>query len=264
MRQPSRSSASPCRRRQRPPPTHFSGRSSETFGRLVRTAGARPRPSRTSSDSSSAGSGPTSARCTCWSPIGRPGAGGDIGLAAESVGRVRMRLSEGLVGLVAEKMRPSVVEDATTHPRFKYFPEAGEDLPLVPRRADHRSRAAAGRAGRADGRARASSRDDDVRMLATAGAQVAPIVSEARTLGQFVAPDPPAPVRRWRRTCGGAGTTTRRRSSASSSRSLWRELDHNPIALLRGDADRRSSKSAPRSSRCTAASTTPTGACRST
>ncbi len=50
-----------------------------------------------------------------------------IGLRPESVGRVRMRLSEGLAGLVAEQLRPQSVPDATTHPRFKYFREAGED-----------------------------------------------------------------------------------------------------------------------------------------
>ena len=50
-----------------------------------------------------------------------------IGLRPESVGRVRMRLSEGLAGLVAEQLRPQFVADATTHPRFKYFREAGED-----------------------------------------------------------------------------------------------------------------------------------------
>jgi GAF domain-containing protein len=41
-----------------------------------------------------------------------------IGLRPEGVGRVRMRLDEGLVGLVGEQMRPQVVEDATKHPRF--------------------------------------------------------------------------------------------------------------------------------------------------
>src|ERR1051325_6167495 len=50
-----------------------------------------------------------------------------IGLRPESVGRIRMRLDEGLVGLVAETMEPQVVADATRHPRFKYFPEADED-----------------------------------------------------------------------------------------------------------------------------------------
>src|SRR5258708_6073491 len=63
-----------------------------------------------------------------------------VGLRPEGVGRVRMRLNEGLVGLVAEKVKPQVVEDATRHPRFKYFSEAGEDpyhsflgVPLIDR-----------------------------------------------------------------------------------------------------------------------------------
>ena len=38
-----------------------------------------------------------------------------------------MRVSEGLAGLVAEQLRPVFVQDATQHPRFKYFREAGED-----------------------------------------------------------------------------------------------------------------------------------------
>ena len=50
-----------------------------------------------------------------------------IGLRPESVGRVRMRLTEGLAGLVAEELRAQIVADAAMHPRFKYFPEAGED-----------------------------------------------------------------------------------------------------------------------------------------
>jgi glycogen phosphorylase len=50
-----------------------------------------------------------------------------VGLRPESVGQVRMKLQEGLTGLVAEQLRPIVVEDAPLHPRFKYFPEAGEE-----------------------------------------------------------------------------------------------------------------------------------------
>src|SRR5262249_10960838 len=53
--------------------------------------------------------------------------GATVGLRRESIGRVRMRLDEGLTGLVAEKMAPVMVADASRHPRFKYFPEAGED-----------------------------------------------------------------------------------------------------------------------------------------
>jgi signal transduction protein with GAF and PtsI domain len=50
-----------------------------------------------------------------------------VGLRAESVGRVRMPTTEGLAGLVAEQLRPVVVHDTTTHPRFKYFRDAGEE-----------------------------------------------------------------------------------------------------------------------------------------
>ena len=38
-----------------------------------------------------------------------------VGLRPESVGRIRMRLTEGLVGLVAEQLRPQSVQDATPH-----------------------------------------------------------------------------------------------------------------------------------------------------
>jgi GAF domain len=75
-----------------------------------------------------------------------------IGLRPDSVGRVRMRVTEGLAGLVAEQVRPVVVQNATTHPRFKYFRDAGEDPYLTPRRAGGRPRRAAGRAGGADHR----------------------------------------------------------------------------------------------------------------
>lgn len=50
-----------------------------------------------------------------------------MGLNQSSVGQVRMKISEGLAGLVAEKMKPVSVAAASRHPRFKYFPEAGED-----------------------------------------------------------------------------------------------------------------------------------------
>jgi phosphotransferase system enzyme I (PtsP) len=50
-----------------------------------------------------------------------------VGLKPDAIGRVRMRPDEGLTGLAAEKMAPVMVPDAFGHPRFKYFPEAGED-----------------------------------------------------------------------------------------------------------------------------------------
>jgi signal transduction protein with GAF and PtsI domain len=52
--------------------------------------------------------------------------GATVGLQPESVGRVRMRLDEGLTGLVAERLAPVMVADAFAHPRFKYFAESGD------------------------------------------------------------------------------------------------------------------------------------------
>jgi len=50
-----------------------------------------------------------------------------VGLDRDSVGRVSMRPSEGLVGLVVEKDEPVAVTDAISHERYKYFPETGEE-----------------------------------------------------------------------------------------------------------------------------------------
>jgi len=50
-----------------------------------------------------------------------------VGLERESVGKVSMRISEGLVGLVIENGAPVSVTDAISHPRYKYFPETGEE-----------------------------------------------------------------------------------------------------------------------------------------
>ena len=50
-----------------------------------------------------------------------------VGLEQESVGKVSMRVNEGLVGLVVEHGQPVTVSDAISHPRYKYFPETGEE-----------------------------------------------------------------------------------------------------------------------------------------
>jgi signal transduction protein with GAF and PtsI domain len=50
-----------------------------------------------------------------------------VGLKQQCIGHLRMRLDDGLAGLIAEELRPVAVEDADRHPRFKYFPEAGKD-----------------------------------------------------------------------------------------------------------------------------------------
>ena len=154
-----------------------------------------------------------------------------IGLRPESVGRVKMRITEGLAGLVAEQVRPLVVQDATRHSRFKYFREAGEDpyrtflgVPIVDRGVLQGVLVVQTAALRAFG-------DDDVRTLATAGAQVAPIVSEARSVGHFV-----APVHQKLAALAQNLWWAWDDEATSLFRDLdpvmWRECDHNPIVML--------------------------------
>src|SRR5438067_1818216 len=116
--------------------------------------------------------------------------GATVGLKPESVGRVRMRLDEGLTGLVAEQMGPVMVEDAFEHPRFKYFPEAGEDpyhsflgVPLI-------------EGGSLEGVLVVQTVEPrlfsptEVRMLVTVAAQVASLVGDAHLLERVGAAAP--------------------------------------------------------------------------
>jgi phosphotransferase system enzyme I (PtsP) len=48
------------------------------------------------------------------------------GLRKESIGKVRLLMRQGLVGLVAAKQEPLNLEDADQHPNFSYFEETGE------------------------------------------------------------------------------------------------------------------------------------------
>lgn len=49
------------------------------------------------------------------------------GLNPEAKRRVRLAFSEGLVGLVGQRAESVNLDDAPDHPRFKYFPETGEE-----------------------------------------------------------------------------------------------------------------------------------------
>jgi len=62
------------------------------------------------------------------------------GLDRSAVDKVAMSVGEGLTGMVLEKNEPVAVVDAISHPRYKYFPETGEEryhsfvgVPLVDR-----------------------------------------------------------------------------------------------------------------------------------
>jgi starch phosphorylase len=136
-----------------------------------------------------------------------------IGLRRQCIGSLRMAITEGLAGLVAEQVNPVAVEQAHLHPRFKYFSEAGEDayqsflgVPLVDR-------------GVLQGVLVVQTieprvfREDEIQMLAKAAGQVAPVVSEARTLDRFIAP---AQERLW-----------------ALARNLWWSWDHDSISLFR-------------------------------
>ncbi|HEV2098186.1 MAG TPA: phosphoenolpyruvate--protein phosphotransferase [Stellaceae bacterium] len=50
------------------------------------------------------------------------------GLRPEAVHRTRLRVGEGLVGLIAATARPLALADAQLHPSFAYRPETGEEI----------------------------------------------------------------------------------------------------------------------------------------
>ena len=50
------------------------------------------------------------------------------GLRPESVHRTRLRIGEGLVGVIAATARPLALADAQSHPDFAYRPETGEEI----------------------------------------------------------------------------------------------------------------------------------------
>ncbi len=153
------------------------------------------------------------------------------GLRPQCVGTLHMGIHEGLAGLVAEQVRPVAVEQVKNHPRFKYFHEAGEDqyqsflgVPLIDRGVLQGVLVIQTLEPRVF-------REDEVRMLSEAAAQVAPIVNEARTLDRFIAP---AQERLW--TLARNLWWSWDHDSSSLFRDLdpvrWRVLNHNPIALL--------------------------------
>lgn len=67
--------------------------------------------------------------CSCY--VLRPGEvlelSATVGLKAEAVHLTRLRVGEGLVGLIAAAARPLAIADAPKHPGFAYRPETGED-----------------------------------------------------------------------------------------------------------------------------------------
>ncbi|MBI2361646.1 MAG: phosphoenolpyruvate--protein phosphotransferase [Deltaproteobacteria bacterium] len=105
-----------------------------------------------------------------------------MGLDEEAVGKVSMGTGEGLTGLVIEKMGPVMVVDALAHPRYKYFPETGEErfhsFLGVPLREQKKP---LGVLVVQTSRRREFSRDE-IRLLKAISSQVASIIIQARLL----------------------------------------------------------------------------------
>ncbi len=154
-----------------------------------------------------------------------------VGLRRECIGNLRMAIHEGLAGLVAEQVGPVAVEQPQNHPRFKYFGEAGEDayqsflgVPLIDRGILQGVLVVQTVEPRAF-------RDDEIQMLTEAAAQVAPVVSEARTLDRFIAP---GQERLW--TLARNLWWSWDPDTVGLFRDLdplrWRQLNQNPVSLL--------------------------------
>ncbi len=154
-----------------------------------------------------------------------------VGLRAQAIGTLRLALHEGLVGLVAEQVRHVSVEQVKNHPRFKYFTEAGEDqyqsflgVPLIDRGVLQGVLVVQNKETRAF-------TDDEIRLMGEAATEVAPVVSEARTLDRFIAP---SQERLWALARNLWWSWDH--DSTNLFRDLdpvrWRQLNHNPIALL--------------------------------
>jgi starch phosphorylase len=154
-----------------------------------------------------------------------------LGLKPQCVGALRMGLHEGLAGLVAEQVLPVAVGQAQSHPRFKYFKETGEEayqsflgVPLIERGILQGVLVVQTVEARLFG-------EDEIRTLVGAATQVAPVVSQARMLDRFIAP---VQERLWALARNLWWSWDH--DSSSLFRDLdptrWRQLNHNPIALL--------------------------------
>jgi starch phosphorylase len=155
-----------------------------------------------------------------------------VGLHPRCIGTLRMPLHEGLAGLVAEHVMPVAVPDARNHPRFKYFKESGEEeyrsflgVPLIDRGVLQGVLVVQTKEAR-------TFRDDEIQWLADAAGEVAPAVSEARTLDRFIAP---AQERLWALANNIWWSWDPECISLFNDLNpvRWRQLNQNPIALLK-------------------------------
>jgi starch phosphorylase len=154
-----------------------------------------------------------------------------LGLNPRCIGTLRMPLNVGLTGLVAEQVLPVAVSDVKKHPRFKYFSEIGEEayhsflgVPLIDRGILQGVLIVQTRETRVFG-------EDEIRALVEAAVQVAPVISQARTLDRFIAP---AQERLWAlaRNVWWSWDPDCIALFRDLNPMRWRKLNQNPIALL--------------------------------
>jgi phosphotransferase system enzyme I (PtsP) len=114
------------------------------------------------------------------------------GLNPSAVGKIRMSAGEGIVGLVATRQEPVNLANAAEHPRYRYFPETGEQqfsgflaVPLV------HFRQSVGVLVVQQVKQRVFAKDE-VAFLVTIGAQLAATLSYA-ALGSTIPPPEPGP-----------------------------------------------------------------------
>ncbi len=107
------------------------------------------------------------------------------GLRSESVLMVRLLLDEGLVGLVASRAEPVNLSDAPSHPRYRYFPESGEEqfhgflgVPIIHHRKVLGVVVVQQHAAEAFG-------EDNVTLLVTIAAQLAGAIAHADASGEI-------------------------------------------------------------------------------
>ncbi len=114
-----------------------------------------------------------------------------IGLHSQAVGRVSLRVGEGLVGLVAEREEPLNLEDARAHPRFRYFESTGEEryssflgVPII-----HQRRMLGVLVVQQSEKRRYD--EEDEAFLITMGAQLAGVLAHALATGSLTRPTLP-------------------------------------------------------------------------
>jgi starch phosphorylase len=157
--------------------------------------------------------------------------GATVGLDKSGIGSVRLSTREGLVGIAAERLEPIAVNEAAKHPRFKYFPELGEEpfhaflgVPVIDR-------------GLLQGVLTVQTKEarqfseSEIEALVNVAGQLSAVICEARDLEQFIAP---IQQRLWALArnlwwCWDIETVSLFRDIDPVR---WRELLHNPIALL--------------------------------